>query len=132
MAMLPCPICQKENEFTSTCFDVEETCPSCGSSFTLFLYAGKVSEFIKLGVIAIEYRDSHQGQAKRQLDRITFPCSCGRLIDFSLRNTSCRYERPIYVVTGGLHIVCPTCSRIFYAGNRGGVLELEQTYPDGA
>ena len=67
MTKLPCPICQEENDFTSTHFDVEET-----------------------------------------------------------------YERPIYVVTGGLHIVCPTCSRIFYVANRGGVLELEQRYPDRA
>ena len=130
MARLPCPICQKENQFTSTCFDVEETCPNCGGSFTLFLYSGQISEFIRLGTIPVEYRDSHQGQAKRQLDRITFPCSCGTLIDFSLKSISDRYERPSYVVTGGLHIVCPNCSRIFHAANRGGVLETERIYSD--
>ncbi len=130
MVMLPCPICQNQNDFTSTCFDVEETCPDCGSSFTLFLYSGKVSEFIRLGIVPVEYRGSHRGQAKRQLDRITFPCSCGTRIDCSLVNTSVRYERPIYVVTGGLHIVCPNCSRIFYAANRGGVSETECNYPD--
>ena len=132
MVMLPCPICQKEAQFTSTCFDVEETCPACGGSFTLFLHGGRVSEFIRLGIIPVEYRDSHKGQAKRQLDRITVPCNCGTLIDCVLRNPSVRYECPVYVVTGGLHIVCPNCSRIFFAANRGGILELETTYSDEA